>query len=376
MPHNVLVTGAAGYIGGSVIADILSRTDETLKGINIFAAARSQDQVDKISKLERVHAFLVDLQDKPAVEYAIAKYEIDIVIHTAGAIFPDMLSNLLSGLGDRRRATGNNTYLIHSSVASMFTEEGGWPFGKVKDSDPLIDRQRELGLDHPVRKVSMETNMRGDRSMLTELETNVVLADEGKAQGVETFNIPIPLTYGRGTGECRKLSVNIPALIRTSIKLRTVHKFDLDSTPGNVHISDLTDLYILILTKILKEEPIAVGTERYFFSVAHRISWWKIMDKIAEGLYARGLVDEPSPKIWPDYDVAADALGFPRKFIRPMCMPNGDLEPANGIALGWRPKQDSEQKCLDQIEQEIKDVEELDTVRMRLFDTLIAEQKQ
>ncbi|SCV47291.1 uncharacterized protein FFB14_09740 [Fusarium fujikuroi] len=364
MPHNVLVTGAAGYIGGSVVADVLSRTDESLKEINVFAAARSQDQVDKISKLERVHAFLVDLQDKPAVEYAIAKYEIDIVIHTAGAIFPDMLSNLLSGLGDRRRATGNNTYLIHaifltpqqSSVASMFTEEGGWPFGKVKDSDPLIDRQRELGLDNPVRK------------------TNIVLADEGKAQGVETFNIPIQLTcrYGRGTGECRKLSVNIPALIRTSIRLKTVHKFDRDSTPGNVHISDLTDLYILILNKILKEEPIAVGTDRYFFSIAHRISWWKIMDKITEGLYARGLVDEPIPKIWPNYDVAADALGFPRKFIRPI----GDLEPANGTALGWRPKQDSEQKCLDQIEQEIKDVEELDTVRMGLFDTLIAEQKQ
>ncbi|TVY68303.1 hypothetical protein Focb16_v002835 [Fusarium oxysporum f. sp. cubense] len=239
----------------------------------------------------------------------------------------------------------------------MFTEEGGWPFGKVKDSDPLIDRQRELGLDNPVRK------------------TNIVLADEGKAQGVETFNIPIQLTYGRGSGECRKLSVNIPALIRTSIKLKTVHKFDQDSTPGNVHISDLTDLYVLILNKILKEEPIAVGTDRYFFSVAHRISWWKIMDKIAEGLYARGLVDEPTPKIWPNYDVAADALGFPRKFIRPMCMPNGDLEPANGTALGWRPKQDSEQKCLDQIDQEINDVEELDTVRMRLFDTLIAEQK-
>lgn len=44
-----------------------------------------------------------------------------------------------------------------SSVASMFTEEGGWPFGKVKDSDPVIDRQRELGLDNPVRKVGPKT---------------------------------------------------------------------------------------------------------------------------------------------------------------------------------------------------------------------------
>ncbi|KAF4490467.1 hypothetical protein FAGAP_10764 [Fusarium agapanthi] len=373
MPHNVLVTGAAGYIGGSVIADILSRTDETLKSVNIFAAARSQDQVDKISKLERVHAFLVDLQDRPAVElsysfisrhrhpYSWSHFPRHVVKPAQWSWGPPpnyRQQNIPDSCKFLPRLSEVFLKLEKSSVASMFTEEGGWPFGKVNDSDPLIDRQRKLGLDNPVRK------------------TNIVLADEGKAQGVETFNIPIQLTYGRGTGECRKLSVNIPALIRTSIKLRTVHKFDKDSTPGNVHISDLTDLYILILHKILKEEPIAVGTDRYFFSVAHRISWWKIMDKIAEGLYGRGLVDEPTPKIWPNYDVAADALGFPRKFIRPMCMPNGDLEPANGIALGWRPKQDSEQKCLDQIEQEIKDVEDLDTVRMGLFDTLIAEQKE
>jgi saccharopine dehydrogenase-like NADP-dependent oxidoreductase len=67
--------------GGSVIADILSRTDETLSAVHIFAAARSQDQVDKISKLDRVHAFLVDLQDKAAVEYAIAKYESRFLIY-------------------------------------------------------------------------------------------------------------------------------------------------------------------------------------------------------------------------------------------------------------------------------------------------------
>ncbi|KAF4336095.1 hypothetical protein FBEOM_10031 [Fusarium beomiforme] len=359
MPHNVLVTGAAGYmqVGGSVIADILSRTDDTLKAVDIFAAARRPDQVEKISKLDRVEAFLIDLQDKDAVKKAIAKYksEFDIWDQT-GAIFPDMLSNILSGLGDRQRATGNKTYLIHSSVASMFTEEGGWPFGPVRDSDPLLDRQRKLGLDNPVRK------------------TNIVLADEGKAQGVETFNIPIQLTFGRGTGECRKLSVNIPALIRTSIRLKTVYKFDKDSTPANVHISDLTDLYIRILSKILKQEPIAVGNDRYFFTVAHRISWWKIMDKIGQGLYTRGLVDEPTPKTWPSYDMAADNLGFPRRFIRPMCMPNGDLFPVNGTELGWKPKWDSEEKCLDAIEQEIIDVEELDTVRMGLFDTLIAEQ--
>lgn len=34
---------------------------------------------------------------------------------------------------------------------------------------------------------------------------------------------------GTGSGEVRKLSVNIPALVRTSVKLKTVYKFDNDS---------------------------------------------------------------------------------------------------------------------------------------------------
>ncbi|KAF4454273.1 hypothetical protein F53441_3274 [Fusarium austroafricanum] len=323
MSHNVLVTGAAGYIGGSLIADILSRTDETLKVVNIFAAARNQDQVEKISKLERVQAFQVDLQDKAAVEKAIDEYEI-----------------------------------LQSSVASMFTAEGGWPHGKVKDTEPLIERQRELGFDNPVRK------------------TNIVLADEGKAQDVETFNIPIPQTYGRGTGECRKLSVNIPALVRTSIKLKTVYKFDQNSTPGGVHISDLTNLYVLILNKILKQEPIAVGNDGYFFAIAHSFSWWNVMNKIAERLHARGLVNEPTPKTWPSYDMAADCLGFPRQYIVPMTMSNGGPAPENGPQVGWKPKWNNEQQLLDIIDQEIRDVQELDTVKMGLFDSLISEKTQ
>jgi hypothetical protein len=35
----------------------------------------------------------------------------------------------------------------------MFTEEGGWPHGKVRDTDAILDKEREIGLENPVRKV-------------------------------------------------------------------------------------------------------------------------------------------------------------------------------------------------------------------------------
>ncbi|KAM0408626.1 hypothetical protein ACHAPD_011608 [Fusarium lateritium] len=175
MSQNILITGAAGYIGGSIIADILSRNDETLMSVALFAAVRSQEQVDQISKIG-VKAILVDLNDKSAIEDVIAQNKIDIVVHTASAMNPAITSNLISALGKRRQNSGSRTYLIHSSVATMFTEEGGWPYGEVKDSDSILDKEREIGSDNPVRAV------------------NSLLAEEGKKQGVETFNVAVPMT--------------------------------------------------------------------------------------------------------------------------------------------------------------------------------------
>ncbi|KIL88128.1 hypothetical protein FAVG1_08205 [Fusarium avenaceum] len=356
MPQNILITGAAGYIGGSVMNGILSHNDQNVKNAKIFAAVRNQDQIDKISKLERVQALNIDLTDKTAIEREIELKEtpvVDLVVHTAASWDPSMMITIIGALGKRRRTSGAQTYLIHTSVASMFTEEGGWPYGEVRDTDAILDKEREIGLENPVRK------------------TNISLADEAKAQGVETFNMAVPMTYGTGSGEVRKLSVNIPALVRTSIKLKTVYKFDKDSCAGTVHIDDLTDLYVLLVNKIVNQESIAIDNDRYFFVVAHREHWWKVMDKIAKNLHARGLVTEPTPKIWPNYDIAAESLGFPRKFIVPMCMTNGDLVPANGDKLGWKPKWDSEEKFLDLLDQEIDDILKLDTAGTSLFNDLL-----
>jgi hypothetical protein len=115
-------------------------------------------------------------------------------------------------------------------------------------------------------------------------------------------------------------------------------------------------------------------------------------DKIAERLYSRGLVTEPKAKIWSDYYTAADSLGFPRAYIGAMgthkwvifetevslllTRLSGQLVPANVYELGWKPKWDSEEKFLNQIDDEIKDVQELDTVKMSLFDSFVTEQSK
>jgi dTDP-4-dehydrorhamnose reductase len=88
--------------------------------------------------------------------------------------------------------------------------------------------------------------------------------------------------------------------------------------PPATHISDLATLYALLVEKIIQKEPIPSGEGGYYFAMAHRGSWWDIMQRIAESLHARGLVARPSAVPWPSYDLAAQRLGFPAPYVRAM----------------------------------------------------------
>ncbi|KAJ3535359.1 hypothetical protein NM208_g1129 [Fusarium decemcellulare] len=346
MTQNILITGAAGYIGGSLLADLLSRTDETFKAARYFAAVRAPEQVEALSKLH-VNIVKLDVNDKAAVEEAVVGNEIDIVVHTAGSMYPDLAFNVISALGQRRQKSGKD-----SSVTTMFSDLGGWPYGEVKDTDAgILQKEKEIGGPNPVRL------------------TNILVADEGKARNVTTLNVAVPMVYGRGYGKWRKLSVNIPAFIRTSIKLKTVYKFDQEGSPPACHISDMSALFVLLLEKILRGESVPHGEEGYYFAMAHRSPYWKVMEGLAKGLYSRGLVTEPTVQVWPDDDMASENLGFPRTYIRAIGTSRGDLVPVNAFKLGWKPKWD-EKRFLDSIDDEIAAVEELDTIKMSLFDSM------
>jgi len=91
---------------------------------------------------------------------------------------PLLAFNLIKALGMRRKASGRNTYIIHVSfsasisspdtslnvcqaaVTSLFSAEGGWPYGEIKDSDPILEKEKRianLGYN-PVREVRYFTS--------------------------------------------------------------------------------------------------------------------------------------------------------------------------------------------------------------------------
>ncbi|KAI0101627.1 hypothetical protein GGR51DRAFT_324756 [Nemania sp. FL0031] len=351
MSPNVLVTGVAGFIGGSVVAALLSENAH-FPVKNLFAVARTEEQVQSIQSLG-IKALQLNLQDEQAVTQAVLQNEIDIVIHTASSIDVRLALHLIKALGKRREATGKDIYFIHSSVTTGYSKEGGWPYGEVKDGDSVYKLEKELNDEFPIRK------------------SNTAITEEAKAQGVTSFIVGVPFVYGIGTGKWKKLSQNIPATVKASVALKTVYKFDQDSNFVAVHISDLAEYYVLLLQKILRGEKLPSGEEGYYFAVAHETGWWEISQGLAETLYARGQVTEPTAKFWPSDDMAAEALELPRQYVRLMHTARATINYKNRYPLGWQPKWDK-QKLLASLDEEVTATFQYDKGKTTLFDALDA----
>ncbi|TDZ41511.1 hypothetical protein CTRI78_v009577 [Colletotrichum trifolii] len=310
----------------------MSRTSAAIKAATLFAAVRSEWQIQKLCKLD-AYPILLDMGNATAVKKAILDNEIDFVIHAAGSIDPSYALNLVKALGEHRRISGRQTYFILSSVSMLYSDLNGWPYGEVSDEEDVFEKDKSISTPNPARVLS-------------------------EALGVTAFNIGIPFVHGRGSGEVKKLSTGVPANIRASIQHKLVHRFDNDGNIPLVHISDLVSFYGIITEKILLEEPVPSGKKGYYFVHSHFASWWSVMQRIAEAMHARGLVTQSRTEVWPDDDMAAESLGFPRQFLRAMVSSSPEITAVNPYKIGWEPQWNAT-KFLEAMDDEVRDVLEV-----------------
>lgn len=83
-----------------------------------------------------------------------------------------------------------------------------------------------------------------------------------------------------------------------------------------VHISDLIIFYALLTKTILRKEQLPSGKDGYYFVTARSVYWWDILDGLAVALHARGLVTEPTTRVWPSDEVAGEAFGVPAQYAQ------------------------------------------------------------
>ncbi|KAH6699076.1 hypothetical protein BKA61DRAFT_741250 [Leptodontidium sp. MPI-SDFR-AT-0119] len=352
MSSNILVTGAAGYVGGSIVADFLSSNILALKSSRVIATVRSDEQAKLLSK-SGINVLQLDLTDEKAVIDGIVKHNINIVIHTASSLDPRLAFNLLTGLAEQQKASGSKAYFIHTSGLSAFLPKTGWPEGEMKDSDSIFETEKQFAESFALRK------------------NDVDITEAANALGIASF-IVVPCTvYGKGTGQWNQLSVIFPITVQASIKQKSVSKFPEDGKSAGVHISDLTNLYGLVVKNILEGSGALIpnGMHGYYVAIAHEMSRWETLDRLAAAMKARGLVASSETQVWTSDEAAAEATGVPAMFVDILFNSSANIIADNAFKLGWKPKWD-ETRFLDNIDDEIMSVLELGKAKSSLVDSL------
>ena len=280
----VFVTGATGYIGGSVATRLLERGDQ------VIGLARSDDAAAALKK-RGIEPLAGDINAyTPIVE---AARRVDAVINTANADNAFVVHALLDGMH------GSGKTLIQTSGSSVV---GAYDNGEA--SEAIFDE------DTPFTP-------QPEKAMRVAIDEQVL-----DAEGVRGIVIRPTLIYGRGIG-VSATSIQLPKLIDVAKKHGVPRHVGRGlNLWSNVHIADVADLYLVALDKA------AAGS--LFYAENGEASFKQVAQAIGRML---GMGD--ATKDWPIGE-AVDGLG-PGAYLS--FGSNSRVRGKRSRELGWTPKQ-------------------------------------
>lgn len=109
MPHNILLTGASGYLGGDLLAELV-KADIPEYG-KLFALVRSSEQAEAVKQLG-AEPLTLDIRDEGAVREAVLSHGITIVFFLIDAVSSISQKLFIKALGDLKQQNGSDVHFL------------------------------------------------------------------------------------------------------------------------------------------------------------------------------------------------------------------------------------------------------------------------
>lgn len=288
----IFVTGAAGYIGGSVAARLVSA------GHAVTGLTRDHDKAAKLAAMGITP--VVGTLDDGALLSSITR-DVDCVINAASSDHRAAVEAIIAGL------SGSGKTLLHTSGTSVIADDaqGAHGDGTVFDeSTPLVT---------PLEKA--------DRRAIDQLVMSAA------AQGIRSVVICNSMIYGVGRGvACESAQISLlAAMAREFGAVRVIGKWL--NRWSNVHIDDVVDLY--------QRAMHAASPGAFYFAESGEASLAEIGEALAQRLGMSSIVE------WNIAD-ATRALGHSRAHFS--LASNSRVKAVRARdELGWTPRHGSVQ---------------------------------
>ncbi|KAF2642725.1 NAD dependent epimerase/dehydratase family protein [Massarina eburnea CBS 473.64] len=285
----ILLTGATGYIGGTILTHLLASPSPALQSCIITCLVRGPERASLLTATygPRVRPVLyAGLDDLSTTATLASKH--DIVINTTLGYHAASAQALIRGLALRKCDTKRDVWMLHTSGASNLGDRavsGAWEHegGVVREFD---DARDDVYAFERAREAIHTYAQRG---------TELGVVDLGIDLGVKTLVVMSPTIYGVGTGLFNKISIQIPAYIRCVLE----NGYAVVAGEGkgmwdHVHVEDLADLYGILVEEMLKDGGTALpsGKNGILFSANGRHSWLEVAQEAVDACYEQGKATE------------------------------------------------------------------------------------
>ena len=344
----LLLTGGSGYIGGAVLAQLLSSSNAATKSFTITLPIRNPSQGRILTLLSpRVTTIpIASLDDTEILKAAAAAH--DIVIHTASGFHPASAKALIEGLSSRSKSSGKSTIYIHTTGTSNL---GDRPIsGTYHESRIFDDRAGDIATYLAARE-AIEPYPQRTTDLTVLSTTHSVNASLPASARVKSYLLMSPTIYGISSGPLNKTSIQIPTLIRSALAAGQAQVIASGTATWDaVHISELAELYERLLLSALDRDrtapPIPEADRGIYFASTSAVtprgsahSWRDLAHAIGDEGHARGALDTAEVReiglgeaavLWTGGDAQLAELGFASR-----------ARTVAGLAvdaLGWNPK--------------------------------------
>lgn len=136
MSHNILITGASGYLGGTLLARWAGADLPAYR--KLFALVRKPEQGEAVEKYG-AEPLVVNLKEESEIRSTIVDNEISIIFFLIDAMTSEAQLPMIKALAEVKKRTGKDVHFLHTSGAKLFSSHAGVPTDKaLRDDDPQL----------------------------------------------------------------------------------------------------------------------------------------------------------------------------------------------------------------------------------------------
>ncbi|PYI30019.1 NAD dependent epimerase/dehydratase [Aspergillus indologenus CBS 114.80] len=321
----LLLTGATGFIGGTVLHQLLQLAETQPAKLSITAVVRRSEQADLLASKGVQTTLVSGLDDADGLARAASSH--DIVVNVATGFHVAATKALTQGLSKRREQTGHDVHFLHLSgttcVSVPSITPSSFELRTFSDQDDNIFEYEQT---------------RDSQEAYAQRTAEVTAIQTSESLGVKAYVVMPPLVYGRGSGWFKDQSHQIPTLIRNAIASGYAEHVDTgEAKLGHVHVEDLARLYVTLVARILSGEEIPFGRNGYYFANTGSHKWVDVTSRIGKAGYDLGVLKSASPRSISLKDAAEKLADGDVGYAEACFASNSSTRPDKAFAIGWKP---------------------------------------